>query len=69
MGTKEEEIKAACMELFLKNGKDRGEIVESCGDMPHYYLLRSEDYVNDIKPKANYFEFAITDKALKLIGA
>ena len=36
------EIKAACMELFLKNGNDRGTIVYNCRDMPYYNLLRPE---------------------------
>ena len=43
------EIKAACMALFLQNGKNRGTIVRYRDDMPHYYLLRPDNYITDIK--------------------
>jgi hypothetical protein len=62
------EIKAACMELFLINGKDRGTIVHHCDDMPHYYLLRPDEYITDIKPLYDYFEFVLTEKAIDLIN-
>ena len=62
------EIKAACMELFLINGKDRGTIVHHCDDMPHYYLLRPDEYITDIKPWHTYFEFVLTEKAIDLIN-
>ena len=61
------EIKAACMELFLKNGNDRGTIVHNCRDMPYYNLLRPGNYISDIKPWENYFEFVLTEKAIDLI--
>ena len=62
------EIKAACMELFLQNGKNRGTIVRYRDDMPHYYLLRPDNYITDIKPLDTYFEFVLTEKAIALIN-
>lgn len=65
---KKTKIKTACMELFLKNGKDRGTIVDHYDNMPYYSLLRPDEYISDIKPWENYFEFALTEKAIALIN-